>query len=276
MKKSSLFFLCIVAVFLCEISIAEEVTFLGPKKYERTSGAPNVYTDTFSTLAGLGKLIVKNGTMNGDNRVENSLSSATIRVNGEQIFGPSDFNRQVYLLESPIDLLAQNEFFIELASNPGSYLSIEIVKDVELPPDPGVAGKQTLLGIDSDNDGVRDDVQRYIFIRYPNDKKLRLALTEIAKNYQELLPDSADPDAAYTHVTKLHRSRACLYYIQGGVRNAIDILDGLHAEILNTKERSVRYLGFSNSLAGKTSSIPQYDERKSCCSFDVDSIGGVQ
>jgi hypothetical protein len=141
-----------------------------------------------------------------------------------------------------------------------------------LPPDPGSAGEQTLLGIDSDNDGVRDDVQRYIYMTYPNDKKLRLALTEIAKNYQELLPDSADPDASYAHVTKLDRSRACLYYIQGGVRNALDIKRALKAEILNTKERSVRYLEFSNSLAGKTSSSPQYNERKSCCSFDVDNI----
>jgi len=31
-----------------------------------------------------------------------------------------------------------------------------------LPPNPGEAGKATLQGIDSDNDGVRDDIQRYI------------------------------------------------------------------------------------------------------------------
>ncbi|MCF6156788.1 MAG: hypothetical protein E3K36_16465 [Candidatus Brocadia sp.] len=31
-----------------------------------------------------------------------------------------------------------------------------------LPPDPGKAGKETLLGIDTDGDGVRDDIQRRI------------------------------------------------------------------------------------------------------------------
>jgi hypothetical protein len=36
-----------------------------------------------------------------------------------------------------------------------------------LPPDPGEAGKQTMLGIDSDGDGIRDDVQRYIYLTYP-------------------------------------------------------------------------------------------------------------
>src|SRR5436305_503579 len=35
-----------------------------------------------------------------------------------------------------------------------------------LPPDPGPAGKLTLGGIDSDHDGVRDDLQRYIVLTY--------------------------------------------------------------------------------------------------------------
>ena len=43
-----------------------------------------------------------------------------------------------------------------------------------LPTDPGKAGKETLLGIDTDGDGVRDDIQRYIYFTYPDDKKLRL------------------------------------------------------------------------------------------------------
>src|SRR5216683_231714 len=39
---------------------------------------------------------------------------------------------------------------------------------ITLPPDPGAAGKATLQGIDSDGDGVRDDIQRYIALTYPN------------------------------------------------------------------------------------------------------------
>ena len=39
-----------------------------------------------------------------------------------------------------------------------------------LPPDPGKAGKETPLGIDTDGDGVRDDIQRYIYFIYPDDK----------------------------------------------------------------------------------------------------------
>jgi hypothetical protein len=46
-----------------------------------------------------------------------------------------------------------------------------LVTVVPLPPDPGEAGKVTLAGIDSDNDGVRDDIQRYIALTYPNSEK---------------------------------------------------------------------------------------------------------
>ena len=52
-----------------------------------------------------------------------------------------------------------------------------------LPPDPGKAGKKTLLGIDTDGNGVRDDFQRYIYFTYPDDKKLRLGLTYYAKEF---------------------------------------------------------------------------------------------
>lgn len=143
-----------------------------------------------------------------------------------------------------------------------------------LPPDPGDAGKQTLLGIDSDNDGVRDDIQRYIYFTYPNEKKVRLALTQIARDFQTLLPDAADPDKALENVKKMNCSDSCLDYIKGGVRNAMKLSDALMAEILNTKERSFAYITFSNSLAGKTATLPPLAERKNCCLFDVDSIGG--
>ncbi|SDU66649.1 hypothetical protein [Desulfobacula phenolica] len=276
MKKSILISPILFLTLIFNVALAEEVTIWGPNKYLRTAGSPNNYTSVFSTTPGQGKLVVKNGTMVGSKRVRDSLSSATISVNGEQIFGPSDFNKQVYLLEALLNLAENNEFSIELASSPDSYLTIEIVKDIDLPADPGNAGKETLLGIDSDNDGVRDDIQRYIYVTYPNEEKVRLSLTQIAKNYQELLPDSGDPEKAYENVKKLNRSRSCLYYIKNGIRGAKDIADALFAKILNTEERSLAYLEFSNNLAGKTLSLTPIKDRKSCCLFDVDTIGDDQ
>ncbi len=69
----------------------------------------------------------------------------------------------------------------------------------ELPPDPGKAGKQTLLGIDTDGDGLRDDIQRYIYFTYTDDDKLRLGLRQYATEFQGVLADADDRTAAYNH-----------------------------------------------------------------------------
>jgi len=60
----------------------------------------------------------------------------------------------------------------------------ELVNDDGLPPDPGEEGLLTIEGIDSDNDGVRDDVQIAIAKRYPSNENAKLALTQFAKSLQ--------------------------------------------------------------------------------------------
>lgn len=275
MKRLMPLIIIIGLVFFFTNAFAVEILVWGPIKYERTSGEPDVYTGTITIAPGVGKLGVKNGQLSGDRRIEDSLSSAKVYINNTLFFGQNDFNKKVYLLEAPINLTGNDEISVELASSPGSYLAIEILKEIELPPDPGEAGKETLLGIDSDKDGVRDDIQRYIYITYPNEEKVRLALFQIARNYQELLPNSADPEISHENVKKLYCSRDCLAHIKG-IRTAIRITNAMKAEILNTKKRSLAYLQFNNSLAGKTTSLPEYEDLIKCCPFSVDDEGGQQ
>lgn len=155
-------------------------------------------------------------------------------------------------------------------------INLTITKFVNrgLPPDPGVAGKQTLLGIDSDGDGVRDDVQRYIALTYPNEPKVRAALTQFANQYQGLLPQAGDRDAAYNHAVKFSRHMACLFYIKG--EGAINVSAALKAVILNTRQRSLAFINFSDNLGGQIIINPPFEERKNNCAFDVDALGGGQ
>ena len=145
--------------------------------------------------------------------------------------------------------------------------------NVRLPPDPGEAGKQTLLGIDSDSDGVRDDIQRYIYFTYPDEEKVRLALTQIAMEYQGLLSQANDPDAAFNHATRMSRHGECLDYIQGEA--AADTLAAIKAEILNTKERSLAFINYNNNLAGEIILGAPLQNWKNSCNFDVDATGGI-
>lgn len=145
---------------------------------------------------------------------------------------------------------------------------------VNLPPDPGEEGKKTLLGIDTDGDGVRDDIQRYIYFTYPDDKKLRLGLTYYAIEFQGVLKDANDREASYDHATKMHRNVECLFYLKD--EEAIDICNALRAKILNTRERSMAYITYSDNLGGRVISGAPLKEWKGSCSFDVDDTGGDQ
>ncbi|GJQ59646.1 MAG: hypothetical protein D8M57_06575 [Candidatus Scalindua sp. AMX11] len=147
---------------------------------------------------------------------------------------------------------------------------------VVLPPDPGEEGKLTLLGIDSDGDGVRDDIQRYIYFTYPDDEKLRLGLTCYAKEFQGVLADADDRETSYEHAIKIARHRECLWYIKEMDEDVIDILNALLAEILNTHDRSIAYITYSDNLRGKNIRRFPQKEWKDSCSFDVDTTGGDQ
>lgn len=146
--------------------------------------------------------------------------------------------------------------------------------DTGLPPDPREAGMQTLLGIDSDSDGVRDDIQRYIYFTYSDNEKVRMALTQMALEYQGLLSQASDPEAAFNHATKMARHGECLFYIQGEA--SLDARAELKAEILNTKERTIAYINYNNALGGAIIIGAPVKKWKNSCNFDVDAIEGAQ
>jgi hypothetical protein len=62
-----------------------------------------------------------------------------------------------------------------------------------LPPDTGEDGKLTLAGIDSDNDGVRDDVERYITSLSLSETK-KIVLKEYGKIIQQVILNSSYKD----------------------------------------------------------------------------------
>lgn len=139
-----------------------------------------------------------------------------------------------------------------------------------LPPDPGSEGDQTLLGVDSDSDGVRDDIQRYIQFTYPDDNLIRSALREYAKQYQILLPTAGDREASFRNAKRLTKDGNCVYAINRP--EAWNMLRELRARILNTRERSVAYIQFSDSLGGKTTYLGDSSKWINDCRFDVEAV----
>jgi len=131
MKKIVFVTVCLLIGLFVSTTFAVEVIVFGPNQYLRTTGAPNVFTDTFSAIPKEGKLIINNGDEDGNYRI----SSAKVFLNGKQLFGTKDFNQQIYYLEAPINLFENNSISVELRSKPGSYFTIELIQDVEQQPE---------------------------------------------------------------------------------------------------------------------------------------------
>lgn len=141
--------------------------------------------------------------------------------------------------------------------------------DGRLPPDPGEAGKATLAGIDSDNDGVRDDIQRWIALTYPNSQKTRAALRQNAKVMQEFLLHADDPEMAKKISRRSGRALECLAYVN---KDFSDIGTELRAVTLNTYKRSKAYLQADRHLSGMMFSSSGMDNWKKSCVFDPDAM----
>ncbi len=140
----------------------------------------------------------------------------------------------------------------------------------DLPPDPGPAGEATLAGVDSDNDGVRDDVQRWIALTYPNSQKTRAALTQITKTMQQFLLNAADPAQSYHISVQMGKDTDCLAYIlsAGFYKPSSE----LKAVFLNTDLRTREWLQADHHLNGKIFPSLPYSQWKQACNFNPDAM----
>lgn len=135
-----------------------------------------------------------------------------------------------------------------------------------LPPDPGAVGKATLAGVDSDNDGVRDDVQRWIVMTYPNSQKTRAGLRQLAQDYQQFILNAANPTQIYNAARLMGKTNRCLAYIS----DVPSIRGELKAQMLNTYVRSKAFLQADRHLSGRMYKGLPYKRWKQGCNFNPD------
>ena len=140
------------------------------------------------------------------------------------------------------------------SKSPGSKVDqiMNVDKSFKFPPgfpsDPGEAGKGTLKGIDSDHDGLRDDLQRWIYARFPDDAKKRSALKQMAVSYQKgLLLDDDDRKELRLNLLRVDKAIQCLDLVFGDDNIEMELVQ---AKALNTEKRSARYLEVNGRYDG--------------------------
>ncbi len=139
-----------------------------------------------------------------------------------------------------------------------------------LPPDPGEAGKTTLQGIDSDNDGVRDDVQRFIKSSYPNSLPQRRAATQFAKNIMvSLRAEDAATSEVHAWAAKDLRNSECLDFLFGGFSIAVNEQSKIKQAVLNTDARNRTHLRWLKHMGGFYGSLVSDGQEASTCDFNT-------
>lgn len=139
-----------------------------------------------------------------------------------------------------------------------------------LPLDPGEAGKVTLAGIDSDRDGVRDDVQRHIALTFPDSARTRAGLTQYTKMLQKAILEANSKQASIDNAVEAGRAIECIYHIRPDDAENITVV--LEAQTFNTEERIRAYITYNEQLGGQIFPSTPLNQLKSACTFDPDTL----
>jgi len=193
-------------------------------------------------------------------------------------------------------LFASEEAVASTVSNEES-----VINGYVLPPEPDtVVNNSTLLGVDTNNNGVRDDVERYIILRFSKEEypKTRTALAlQYAWAMQKIIANPTRESAQYIddasdcerywfkqkqkaqtqqiHVLKKTDRRAAMvissektkWQLKYGVFND----DGINSIILNTRARIKQDFTFNASMSGGF--YPGRDLKQDYCHTNIDLLG---
>lgn len=145
--------------------------------------------------------------------------------------------------------------------------------DDVIPPRPDQAlSDSTLLGIDVDQDGVRDDVELWINSSITNANQ-RKGLKQNAKAWQEGLKVVDDKQASIQTTIRSLEASECLIAILGGdIRAQSTLRKKAEAEFYNTKERIIAEDKKGRNYNGATISTydPSAKEDRLKCEFTIE------
>ena len=146
-----------------------------------------------------------------------------------------------------------------------------VINGHTLPPEPDPKlNNATLLGIDVNKNGVRDDVERKIYLTFDKEIKRQYYMQE-ARHLQALL---ADPDLiqnAHKWQEKNNYSIACGSYLyrKYNVELKFENIQFIEEATLTTKGRIRKYLKYDRALSGGVYSVPNELRVESSCDFDL-------
>lgn len=146
------------------------------------------------------------------------------------------------------------------------YARFVIDESLQVPVPDSTKNNVTIAGVDSDNDGIRDDVQRFINQNYGTDLKTKLALRQWASSLQMKLTTINDKTL---NVASTHTSLEALMCAGATLGRSVSrpLLDKIETKYLNTSDRLMAAKQASINFRGELISSP--DDKINLCQFSI-------
>lgn len=157
-------------------------------------------------------------------------------------------------------------------------LDMDTILGKNLPPIPDATeNNRTVLGVDANNNGIRDDVELYLHKKYATSTKIRAAQLQYAMALQLSLSDVASSDEMIAIAQEEGRASGCLARLIGELpltlNSKLEIQRSLDDDtrnfVLNNKLRQEKVFQNSNLIStGYSSSFGKTND----CDFNTNEI----
>ncbi|MDD4974022.1 MAG: hypothetical protein PHY93_06705 [Bacteriovorax sp.] len=131
---------------------------------------------------------------------------------------------------------------------------------------------KTVAGVDSDGDGIRDDIQRWINEEFSSQPKVKMAMKQMAMGRQLDLLSVSIREQSIIASNKYLNDAICLSSIVG-IDQKSKLNRELDSKLLNTKNRLYADMKANANFSGQAWDLPNTpEERKALCAFNPDNF----
>ena len=152
----------------------------------------------------------------------------------------------------------------QVAKIHATKLTLDDVFGKNLPPEPSVEADKTVVGVDANENGIRDDVELAIFKEYPNSAKTRAVLLQYALALQMEMTQPIVNEGTVIAVAQIgDKASACIgesvsrINLQKFVETTQGYADFVEKKQWNTEARQKAKKDFYNGNLGSYSSLEE-------------------
>lgn len=132
---------------------------------------------------------------------------------------------------------------------------------------PKLDRSQGIQGPDTDDNGIRDDIDDYVEIQYSNHNEMSAVAQAARANQAVLSVDLSDQTETRQVNRQISHATACVYRVFGSSEASATpaiVSRDLEALTFNTADRLNRYRAFNKALDGTSWSLPAAGGRELC------------